>query len=42
MRQRANSSEIEYRRIAVFFDHGRLKRIEGDVMAAAAPGRTGE
>jgi outer membrane protein assembly factor BamE len=42
MRQRANSSEIEYRRIAVFFDHGRLKRIEGGVMADAAAGRAGE
>ncbi|HLQ01946.1 MAG TPA: outer membrane protein assembly factor BamE [Burkholderiales bacterium] len=42
MRQRANSSEIEYRRIAVFFEDGRLKRVEGDVMAAAAPGRTAQ
>jgi len=40
MRRRANSSEREYRRIAVFFDHGRLKRIEGGVMADAAPGKT--
>ena len=40
MRQRANSSEIEYRRIAVFFDAGKLKRVEGDVVAAAAPERT--
>jgi outer membrane protein assembly factor BamE len=40
MRQRANSSEIEYHRIAVVFDDGRLKWIEGDVMAAAAPART--
>jgi outer membrane protein assembly factor BamE len=39
MRQRANSSEIEYRRIAVFFDAGKLKRVEGDVVAAAAPER---
>ena len=38
MRQRANSREVEYRRIAVFFEEGRLKRIEGD--AAAAPGKT--
>ena len=38
MRQRANSREVEYRRIAVFFEEGRLKRIEGD--AAAAPEKT--
>jgi len=37
MRQRANSSEIEYRRIAVFFEDGKLKRVEGGVMAAASP-----
>jgi outer membrane protein assembly factor BamE len=42
MRQRANSSEIEYRRIAVFFYDGRLKRVEGDMIAAAAPGKTGQ
>ena len=36
-RQRANSQEVEYRRIAVFFQEGRLKRIDGD--AAAAPGK---
>jgi outer membrane protein assembly factor BamE len=41
MRQRPSSSEIEYRRIAVFFEDGRLKRVDGDAMAAAAPGRTG-
>jgi len=39
MRQHANSREVEYRRIAVFFEEGRLKRVEGD--AAAAPGKTG-
>jgi len=38
MRQRANSREVEYRRIAVFFEEGRLKRVEGDV--AAASGKT--
>lgn len=38
MRQRARSREVEYRRIAVFFEEGRLKRIEGD--GAAAPGKT--
>lgn len=42
LRQRANSREIEYRRIAVFFEDGKLKRIEGDVVAAAAPGKTGQ
>ena len=35
MRQRANSREVEYRRIAVFFEDGKLKHIEGDVVAAA-------
>src|SRR5471030_543156 len=30
-RQRANSSELEQRKVAVFFDDGKLKRIEGDV-----------
>ena len=34
-RQRANSSELEHRKIAVFFEDGKLKRIEGDVMPAA-------
>jgi outer membrane protein assembly factor BamE len=37
-RQRADSREVEYRRMAVFFEEGRLKRIEGD--AASAPGKT--
>jgi outer membrane protein assembly factor BamE len=34
-RQRVNSSELEQRKLAVFFDDGKLKRIEGDVTAAA-------
>lgn len=34
-RQRVNSSELEHRKIAVFFDGDKLKRIEGDVIAAA-------
>lgn len=34
-RQRANSREIEQRRIVIFFDDGRLSRIEGDVTPAA-------
>jgi len=38
VRQRANSREVEHRRIAVFFEEGRLKRVEGD--AAAAQGKT--
>lgn len=33
-RQRANSNELEHRKIAVFFEDGKLKRIEGDVMPA--------
>jgi outer membrane protein assembly factor BamE len=39
LRQRANSREIEYRRIAVFFEDGKLKRIEGDIVAASVPGK---
>jgi len=38
VRQRANSREVEHRRIAVFFEEGRLKRVEGD--ADAAQGKT--
>lgn len=33
-RQRASSRELEHRRITVFFEDGKLKRIEGDVVAA--------
>jgi outer membrane protein assembly factor BamE len=36
LRQRANRGEVEYRRIAVFFEDGRLKRVEGDIVAAAS------
>ena len=35
VRQRANSTEVERRRIAVFFEDGKLKRIDGDVLAIA-------
>ncbi|HEX9193773.1 MAG TPA: outer membrane protein assembly factor BamE [Burkholderiales bacterium] len=35
VRQRANGGETESRRIAVFFEAGKLKRVEGDVVAAA-------
>ena len=41
-RQRANSREVEHRRIAVFFEDGKLKRIEGDVVAAGAPAQQPE
>ena len=34
-RQRVNSSELEQRKIAVFFEDGKLRRIEGDVTPAA-------
>jgi outer membrane protein assembly factor BamE len=37
--QRANRRETEYRRIAVFFEDGKLKRVEGDIVAAAVPGK---
>lgn len=34
-RQRVNSSELVQRKIAVFFEEGKLKRIEGDVKPAS-------
>ena len=34
-RQRANSNYLEHRKISVFFEDGKLKRIEGDVKPAA-------
>jgi outer membrane protein assembly factor BamE len=34
-RQRVNSRELEHRKLAVFFEDGKLKRIEGDVTPAA-------
>lgn len=37
-RQRANSREVEQRRIVVFFVDGKLARIEGDVVNPAAAG----
>jgi outer membrane protein assembly factor BamE len=41
VRQRANSQEVERRRIAVFFEDGKLKRVDGDILAAA-PGKAGQ
>jgi outer membrane protein assembly factor BamE len=35
MRQRANSREVEHRRVVVFFEDGKLKRVDGDIVAAA-------
>lgn len=37
-RIRANSRELEQRRIAVYFEGGKLKRVDGDVVASEAPG----
>ncbi|MBE0623282.1 MAG: outer membrane protein assembly factor BamE [Burkholderiales bacterium] len=34
-RQRVNSTELEHRKLAVFFEDGKLKRIEGDAIPAA-------
>ena len=34
VRQRANSREVEHRRISVFFAQDKLARIEGDVVGA--------
>jgi outer membrane protein assembly factor BamE len=36
VRQRANSTEVEQRRIAVYFEDGKLKRVDGDIVAAAS------
>jgi len=38
VRQRANSDDVEQRRIVVFFEEGKLKRVDGDIVAAA-PGK---
>jgi len=41
MRQRSDSTEVEYHRLAVFFEDGKLKSVEGDpgagVGAAVSP-----
>ena len=37
-RLRSNSRELEQRRIAVYFEDGKLKRLDGDVVASEAPG----
>ena len=34
VRQRANSQEVEHRRVAVFFEDGKLKRVDGDIQPA--------
>jgi outer membrane protein assembly factor BamE len=45
-RQRANSREVEERRLSVFFENDRLVRVEGDVTtglgAAPPPGKAAE
>ena len=33
-RQKANSRELEQRKLAVFFEDGKLKRVEGDITPA--------
>jgi outer membrane protein assembly factor BamE len=35
-RQRTNSKELEQRNLAVFFEDGKLKRVDGDVTPAAS------
>jgi outer membrane protein assembly factor BamE len=35
VRQRANSNDVEQRRLAVFFEDGKLKRVDGDIVASA-------
>ena len=39
VRQRANSHDTEHRRVAVFFEDGKLKRVDGDIVAAV-PGKS--
>ena len=41
VRQRANSKDVEHRRIAVFFEDGKLARVDGDIVVAL-PGKTGQ
>lgn len=39
-RQRVNSNELEQRKIAVFFEDGKLRRVDGDVtLATSAAGK---
>ncbi len=40
-RQMANSRELEQRKLAVFFEGGKLKRIDGDVIPAPGVGAAG-
>lgn len=40
-RQRTNSRELEQRKLAVFFEDGKLKRIEGDVTPAPSKDAAG-
>ena len=39
-RRRVNSDELEQRHIVIFFEEGRLKRIDGDVVTAGAAAAT--
>ena len=41
-RQRVNSNVLEHRKIAVFFEDGKLKRVEGDVEPASGAGPAGD
>ena|SRR5487761_1904147 len=40
-RQKVNSNVLEHRRISVFFEDGKLKRIEGDVIPAPSTDTAG-
>lgn len=40
-RQKVNSRELEQRQIAVFFEDGKLKRVEGDVKPRSEVGASG-
>lgn len=42
MHRPANSTEVEYHRLAVFFEDGKLTRFEGDTVVAASPKETAQ
>ena len=41
-RQRQNSTQVEERRVSVFFDGDKLVRLEGDVMPARGSSASGD
>ena len=41
-RQKANSRELEQRKLAVFFENGKLKRVDGDITPGPGTGAAGQ